>query len=133
MNTKEMIMSGVLTGISGILARLGMKSSGPGLSFLSGFLFNPMLLLSGAFGIAGFVYLQRSLFRYEISYAGPIISSIAIVTPLILAATFLGESISGLRWIGAGLIILGVAGMANTSKDLNSGFSWERLKRFLGV
>jgi len=131
MNTKELVLSGVFTGISGIFARLGMKDTAPGLQFLAGLIYNPMLLLASAFGIAGFVYLQRSLYRFNVSFASPVASSIAIMTPVLLAIAFLDERISWLRWIGIGLIILGVVGMAQgtrgVSKNLNPRLPRKRL------
>ena len=108
---KEVLMSGILTGISAVYARIGMAGTGPDLTYIYSFLFNPALWIASALGIAGFAYLQISLHKYDLSFVEPAVASVAIITPVILAVIFLGEYVPPLRWVGVGLLILGIVGL----------------------
>ena len=111
MINKEMIISGIFTGVSGIFARIGMMLADPGMTLITQLIFNPFLWISSAFGIAGFAYLQKALHKAHVSLVEPTITSIAITTPVILGVIFLDELITVLKWIGIGLIIIGVIGI----------------------
>lgn len=131
MKRQEVIASGILMGISGIITRMAMINTGEFLTIES-FIFNPLIWISSAFGIMSFVYLQISLHKYDISFVNPVVSSIAITTPVILAVIILDEYVSLSRWIGVGLIIIGVLGLSgdDDSKNLYSGFPGKGIKRF---
>jgi len=116
MKNKEVILSGTLTGISGLFARIAMINTGPGFAFVYSFLFNPFLWLSSAFGMLGFAYLQLALHKQDISFVEPAVSSIAIITPVVLAVVILNEYVPVLRWIGVGLLLLGVIGIHRGEK-----------------
>jgi hypothetical protein len=90
MKNKEVILSGILMGISGIFARMAMIVAGHSYE-LQDFLFNPLLWVSWAFGLVGFGYLQLALYKHNVSFVGPVVSSIAITTPVILAVVVLNE------------------------------------------
>jgi multidrug transporter EmrE-like cation transporter len=115
MKNKEVILSGILMGISGIFARMAMIVAGHSYE-LQDFLFNPLLWVSWAFGLVGFGYLQLALYKHNVSFVGPVVSSIAITTPVILAVVVLNEHVSPLRWVGVGLIILGVLAIGQSEK-----------------
>ena len=116
MKNEEVILSGIFTGISGLFARMAMISTAPGLMFLPSLLFNPFFLLSSLSGVFGFSYLQIALHRQDLSFVEPAVSSIAIVTPVILAVVFLSEFVPISRWIGVGLLLLGVIGIQQGEK-----------------
>ena len=129
---REVVISGILTGISGLIARIAMKDTGPAFPLMLGVLLNPVLWISSAFGIAGFAYLQKALYKYNISFVGPAVSSIAIITPLVLAAVVLGERISIMGWAGVVLILIGIAGIGRSySGNLYSKAPWKILRRLI--
>ena len=111
MKNKEIILSGIFTGISGLFARMAMLGMEPGFMALLSLITHPLFLLSSLSGIFGFSYLQIALHRQDLSFVEPAISSIAIITPVILAVIFLGEFVPVSRWIGVGLLLLGVIGI----------------------
>jgi len=110
MKKKEVLISGLFTGISAVFAKIGMTNAPADFTFLFAFLSSPMLLISVAFGVTGFAYLQISLHKSDLSFVGPVAASLAIITPVILAVIFLNEYVPPLRWVGVGLLILGMVG-----------------------
>lgn len=111
MKNKEVILSGTFTGISGLFARAAILESGEGMMFLTALLTHPMFWLSSLCGLLGFSYMQIALHKKDLSFVQPAVSSIAIVTPVILAVIFLNEIVPVLRWIGVGLLLLGIVGI----------------------
>ena len=111
MKNEEVVLSGIFTGISGLFARIAMIGTAPGLMFLPSLLFNPFFLLSSLSGVFGFSYLQIALHRQDLSFVEPAVSSIAIITPVVLAVVFLSEFVPVSRWIGVGMLLLGVIGI----------------------
>lgn len=128
MKNKEIMLSGILTGISGLFARMAMMGTGWDMALLTGIILNPYFLLACAFGIGGFSYLQLALHKDDLSFVGPAVSSIAIITPIILAVIVLKELVPVLRWIGVGLLLLGVIGIAKGEKDSLLGIISKRLR-----
>lgn len=111
MKNEEIVLSGIFTGISGLFARMALMGTPFEIAFLLGVLIHPLFLLSSLSGIFGFVYLQIALHRQDLSFVEPAISSIAIITPVVLAVVFLREFVPISRWIGVGLLMLGVIGI----------------------
>jgi uncharacterized membrane protein len=111
MKNKDVILSGVFTGISGLFARMAMLKSDSGFALIYSLISNPFFWLSSLCGILGFAYLQISLHRDDLSFVQPAVSSVAIVTPIILAVIFLNEHVPVLRWMGVGLLLLGIIGI----------------------
>lgn len=108
----ETVVSGIMMGISGLFAKMAMLEIPIDITLLADFLQNPYSWLSGAFGIVAFVYLQKALYRSRISYVVPTAIAFSIITPIVLSVVLLGEYVSFLRWIGVGLITMGVIGLA---------------------
>ncbi len=124
---QEIMISGILTGVSGLFARMAMMNTRWDMAFLQGIFFNPYFMLSCLFGIGGFSYLQLALHRGDISFVEPAVSSIAIITPIILAVIVLKEYVPVLRWIGVGLLLIGVIGIEKGEKDSLLGVISKRL------
>lgn len=128
MKNREIIMSGILTGISGLFARVSMMGTGWDVSSIQSVISNPNLLLACLFGMGGFTYLQLALHKDDISFVEPAVSSIAIITPIVLAVIFLDELVPLIRWIGVGMLLLGVIGIEKGEKDSLLGVIAKQLK-----
>jgi drug/metabolite transporter (DMT)-like permease len=102
---------------SQLLLKQGVRSTGPlSLTSLSQIgdliqriVSSPLLLLGyGLSGVSALLWLLV-LSRYELSYATPIFSAIYYVLLLLGSATILHEEVVPLRWIGAVVVIIGIA------------------------
>ena len=116
MKNKEVMLSGIFTGISGLFARAAMINTGEGFAFIQTIIFEPMIWLSCITGVLGFAYLQIALHRNDVSFVGPVVSSIGIITPVILAVIFLNEYVPPSRWVGVGLMLLGITGFSKETR-----------------
>ncbi|MBN2330991.1 MAG: hypothetical protein JXC85_04180 [Candidatus Aenigmarchaeota archaeon] len=129
MKNREIIMSGILTGISGLFARMAMMDTGWDLSSMQAVISNPHFVLACLFGIGGFAYLQLALHKGDLSFVQPAVSSIAIITPIVLAVILLREFVPAIRWVGVGLLLIGVIGIEKGEKDSLLGVIARRLRR----
>ncbi len=127
MQNKDVILSGVMTGISGLFARLAMMDSGQGIASIQGLLISPYLWLASICGMLGFAYLQIALHRSDLSFVEPAVSSIAIITPVILAVILLDEFVPVLRWVGVGLLLIGVIGIDRGEEESLIGVLTKKL------
>jgi drug/metabolite transporter (DMT)-like permease len=105
-----------LGGIGGLLLKYG-ASRLPPTANLYEFLMATMLSLPVVAGVAFYVIpslLWIQLLRtYDLSKVQPMLALTYVVTP-IMAAMFLGETVSALRWAGIALIIVGVGVIAQS-------------------
>lgn len=108
---REIILSGVFTGISGLFVSMAISDTGAGMGSLILLALSPMFWLSCVCGGLGFTYLQIALHEKDLSLVQPAVSSIAIVTPVVLAVIFLGEYVPPSRWAGVGLLLVGIIGI----------------------
>ena len=129
MKNKEVMLSGIFTGVSGLFARIAMLGSGEGINFIFSLILNPFLWVSSILGMFGFFYLQAALHKGDISLVEPAISSIAIITPVILAVILLNEFVPVLRWIGVGLLLIGVIGINKGEEKSMIGNLYKELKK----
>ena len=128
MKNEEVILSGIFTGISGLFARMAMIDTDFGVMLIPSLLTNPLFLLSALSGVFGFSYLQIALHGRDISFVEPAVSSIAIITPVVLAVVFLREFVPISRWIGVGLLLLGVIGIQQGEEKSLVGIISKKLK-----
>jgi multidrug transporter EmrE-like cation transporter len=113
----DAVMSGTAMGVSGLFLRLAVMDIPVGMAMFHMLLLDPYAWLSAACGIAAFFYLQRALFSRKISIVVPVVSACSIITPLILSVIFLSEYIPAHRWIGVGMIMVGVIGIAGKEDE----------------
>ena len=106
-----MLAGGVLIGLAGFLLKAGVLELSLGLSAILGIILNPLLWLAGIMGLAGFLLMQKSLHGEKVAIVAPMIGGISIILPVVLAWLFLAETVSGLKWAGIVLILIGVAGL----------------------
>jgi len=113
----DALISGMLLGLSGLLVRMVMSEVRITVSFIASFIFNPLSWIAIAAGLTAFFYLQRALYRKKISYVVPIVSALSIVTPVVLSVVFLNEYVPLIRWLGIGLILVGVVGISKEKDE----------------
>lgn len=106
-----------MMGHSGLCVHLGMKGLRAGSDLTFSFVASPWSWLALAFGLAGFVYLQKALYTERVAYVMPTVSSLSIITPVVMSAILLDEYVSLLRWIGLWLVLVGVIGIGKGEWD----------------
>lgn len=67
--------------------------------------------------VTNFILWLVILYRVDLSIAVPVGSTVYVFVP-ILAIIFLNEHVSPLRWVGIGLIILGIHFTSQSKKDI---------------
>jgi drug/metabolite transporter (DMT)-like permease len=109
--------------VAGVLLSVGLNTAGqilfkaarvaqPGADFFSLFLYPETWLGFIVYGLSAVCWLWV-LSRAQLSFAYPILS---LTFPLVvgLSAFFFAESVTLLRWVGVGVIVLGVSLLAKT-------------------
>ncbi len=96
----------LLQDIGNICLSHGMHSVGP---VAMGFhvLANPWVVLGVAFLIGHFFFYLRALSLFELSYILPM-TALSYLSTALLSLWILGETISVSRWLGIGVICVGV-------------------------
>ena len=107
----EMLAGGVLIGLAGFVLKAGVSDLSLGTSAILGIILNPILWVAGIMGLIGFVLMQKSLHGEKVAIVAPMIGGVSIILPVLLAWLFLADAISGLKWAGIILILIGVLGL----------------------
>jgi drug/metabolite transporter (DMT)-like permease len=109
--------------ISQLLLKQGTKSSGalsltsPAqlMSLIRHVLVSPLLLLGYALsGITALMWLVL-LSRFELSYAGPVLTAFYYILLLLSSAIVLHEAVTPSRWLGVLLVVAGVVLIARVN------------------
>jgi len=127
---QDAMTSGIVLGISALLARVALGDAVVGIYAPVLIFMNPLSWLSLFIGAIGFVYLQKALHQEKISYVAPLVSSLSIITPVILSVVFFHEGVPVMRWLGIWLILVGVIGISHG--DWEEGLIAGFIKHFRG-
>ncbi len=115
-----MIFASVLIGVFGQLSlksgmtqvgRIDAQTLAQPVQLLVRIFTTPIILAGIAMYIVGTLIWLVVLSRMELSFAYPLVATTYVFTPL-LAHLLLGEPIPALRWLGIGLILVGVVFVA---------------------
>ena len=121
-NALALILASVTMGVSGQLClKAGMEKVGAlsasniGAAIQTGFqvITTPLVFLGLAFYALGAVFWLLVLSKLDLSLAYPMLALTYIFIP-IAAMFFLGEQVPALRWVGIGVIFVGVIVVAQT-------------------
>lgn len=104
----ESIIAGILIGFLAFFVKIVMTNIILDLFLILKLVINPLIWLASIFGVLGFFFMQKALYKSNISRVIPVVAGFSILLPVLLAITFLGEFISFIKWIGIGLILLGI-------------------------
>ncbi len=111
-----MIFASVLIGVFGQLSlktgmtqvgRIDAQALAQPIQLLVRIFTTPIILAGIAMYIVGTLIWLVVLSRMELSFAYPLVATTYVFTPL-LAHLLLGEPIPAMRWLGIGLILVGV-------------------------
>lgn len=111
-----MIFASVLIGVFGQLSlksgmtqvgRIDAQALAQPVQLLVRIFTTPIILAGLAMYVVGTLIWLVVLSRMELSFAYPLVATTYVFTPL-LAHLLLGEPIPALRWLGIGLILVGV-------------------------
>jgi len=103
--------AGVLIGLAWFILKLAVSGLALDINFLLSLLTQPSAYIAGLLGISGFLLFQKSLHDGKVSVVSPIVTGLSIAVPVSLAFLFLSETISTLKIVGIGLILIGIAGL----------------------
>lgn len=141
MKTYVVLTIAILAHATGnVILSKGMKSMYPAskfvdgnvLVFLSQVVRSPTILLGTMFLILFFVLFVAALSWEDLSFVMPFIS-IEIVLNLVFADYFLNEPVTSMRWLGAGLIAIGVVFLGRTRKNgIETGDGGEGIPEGIG-
>jgi drug/metabolite transporter (DMT)-like permease len=141
MKTYVVLTIAILAQATGnVILSMGMKSmyplsdsvDGNVLVFLSQVVGNPTIWLGTMFLILFFVLFAVALSWEDLSFVMPFIS-IEIVVNVMLADYFLNEPVTSKRWLGAGLIAIGVVFLGRTRKKrMEAGGEGEGIPEGIG-
>lgn len=104
-------------GVSSLFVKLAMADAKINITFLLEFLVNPFAWIAMAVGGTGFLYLQKALYKKNVSSVVPTVSAFSIITPVILSVIFLNDQVSLVNWIGVSLVMFGIIGITRNEKE----------------
>lgn len=106
------VLSGFFIGLATFFAKIAISYAG----LLTLFITNPATWIAFVLALTGFLLLQKALQADMISRAIPIVTGLSIIIPVLLAVSFLGESIEG-KYIAMVFVIAGVFLLSLSKKE----------------
>ena len=100
------VIDGIILGIATTLAKIVLNTA------FNSLLFMPATWITAFLALTGFVLMQLSLNKANISIVIPVITGLSIASAVITAFFILGESLTTIQTAGIVLILIGTFGIA---------------------
>jgi drug/metabolite transporter (DMT)-like permease len=100
------VIAGLLLGLGAFFLKLTLSG---GISM--NIIYSPYAWVTALLAVVGFLLMQKALQSY-VSIVMPLITGVVIFVSVFLAAVFLAEDISAIKWLGIALILVGVFGLS---------------------